>query len=215
QPKVHRPARRQHATQADQVAQLAQQLPANSPILRKAQRQLSHAQAKIAAIDRPTYLYSGRAANPGYSEYHENTQRVVALSTVFPLFFIAIAALICLPTMTRMVTELRIQMGTLKALGYSNLASGSEFMIYGGLASLLGTLLGVGFGVNFFPRFIAQAYGSMYNLPAINVQYLWADIVIALVIALACTMGSAAIVLRVDLRSNPATLMQPKAPKAG
>uniref|UniRef100_UPI0031334C8F ABC transporter permease n=1 Tax=Levilactobacillus sp. HBUAS70063 TaxID=3109359 RepID=UPI0031334C8F len=215
QAQLQRQARQQLAPQAAQVAQLAQQLPANSPILRKAQRQLSHAQAKIAAIDRPTYLYSGRAANPGYSEYHENTQRVVALSTVFPLFFIAIAALICLTTMTRMVTELRIQMGTLKALGYSNLAIGSEFMIYGGLASLLGTLLGVGFGVNFFPRFIAQAYGSMYNLPAINVQYLWADIVIALVIALACTMGSAAIVLRVDLRSNPATLMQPKAPKAG
>lgn len=215
QAQLQRQARAQLAPQVQQVTQLAQQLPANSPILLKAQAQIKQAQAKIAAIGQPIYLYIGRAANPGYSEYHENTQRVVALSTVFPLFFIAIAALICLTTMTRMVTELRIQMGTLKALGYSNLAIGSEFMLYGGLASLLGTLLGVGFGVNFFPRFIAQAYGSMYNLPAINVQYLWPDILIALVIALACTMGSAAIVLRVDLHSTPATLMQPKAPKAG
>lgn len=203
------------APQANKVDQLAQQLPANSPILTAAQAKITQAKAQIAAIDRPTYLYSGRAANPGYSEYHENTQRVVALSTVFPLFFIAIAALICLTTMTRMVAELRVQMGTLKALGYSDTAIGSEFLLYGGLASLLGTLLGVGFGVNFFPRFIAQAYGSMYNLPAINVQYLWGDIGIALIIALACTMGSAAIVLRVDLNSLPAVLMQPKAPKAG
>lgn len=203
------------APQANKVDQLAQQLPANSPILTAAKAKITQAKAQIAAIDRPTYLYSGRAANPGYSEYHENTQRVVALSTVFPLFFIAIAALICLTTMTRMVAELRVQMGTLKALGYSNTAIGSEFLLYGGLASLLGTLLGVGFGVNFFPRFIAQAYGSMYNLPAINVQYLWGDIGIALIIALACTMGSAAIVLRVDLNSLPAVLMQPKAPKAG
>lgn len=215
QAQLKRQARAQLAPKVAQVNQLAQQLPANSPLLLNAQKQLKQAQAKIAGITQPTYLYTGRAANPGYSEYHENTQRVVALSTVFPLFFIAIAALICLTTMTRMVTELRIQMGTLKALGYSNLAIGSEFMLYGGLASLLGTLLGVGFGVNFFPRFIAQAYGSMYNLPAINVQYLWTDIIIALVIALACTMGSAAIVLRVDLHSSPATLMQPKAPKAG
>ncbi|RXI78099.1 ABC transporter permease, partial [Levilactobacillus suantsaii] len=65
------------------------------------------------------------------------------------------------------------------------------------------------------PRFIAQAYGSMYNLPAIGVQYLWVDIVVALVIALACTLGSALVVLRVDLRSLPAKLLQPKAPKAG
>lgn len=215
QAQLKRQATAQLAPKRAQVKQLAQQLPAESPILIGAQKQMRQAQAKIAAIGQPTYLYTGRAANPGYSEYHENTQRVVALSTVFPLFFIAIAALICLTTMTRMVAELRIQMGTLKALGYSNLAIGSEFMIYGGLASLLGTLLGVGFGVNFFPRFIAQAYGSMYNLPAINVQYLWGDIIIALIIALACTMGSAAIVLRVDLHSSPTILMQPKAPKAG
>jgi len=215
QAQLQRQANAQLAPKAAEVKQLAQQLPANSPILRRAQAEIKQARTKIAAIGQPTYLYTGRAANPGYSEYHENTQRVVALSTVFPLFFIAIAALICLTTMTRMVTELRIQMGTLKALGYSNLAIGSEFMLYGGLASLLGTVLGVGFGVNFFPRFIAQAYGSMYNLPAINVQYLWLDILIALVIALTCTMGSAAIVLRVDLNSGPATLMQPKAPKAG
>jgi len=215
QVQLQKQAKAQLAPQIAKVQQLAQQLPAGSPILQKAQAQIKQAQAKITAIGQPTYLYTSRAANPGYSEYHENTQRVVALSTVFPLFFIAIAALICLTTMTRMVAELRIQMGTLKALGYSNAVIGSEFLLYGGLASLLGTLVGVGFGVNFFPRFIAQAYGTMYNLPPISAQYIWTDILIALVIALVCTMGSALIVLRVDLRSSPATLMLPKAPKAG
>lgn len=215
QAQLQKQAKAQLAPQAAKVQQLAQQLPASSPILQKAQAQIKQAQAKINAIGQPTYLYTSRTANPGYSEYHENTQRVVALSTVFPLFFIAIAALICLTTMTRMVAELRIQMGTLKALGYSNAVIGSEFLLYGGLASLLGTLVGVGFGVNFFPRFIAQAYGTMYNLPPISAQYIWTDILIALVIALLCTMGSALIVLRVDLRSSPATLMLPKAPKAG
>lgn len=197
------------------VTGLQAQLPANAPQLVALQGKLKAAQAQVAAIKAPTYLYSDRNDNPGYTEYHENTQRVVALSTVFPLFFIAIAALICLTTMTRMVEELRLQMGTLKALGYSNTAIGSEFLIYGGLAALIGTVLGVAFGVNFFPRFIAQAYGSMYNLPAIHVQYLWTDIWVALAIALLCTLGTALVVLRVDLRSNPTQLLQPKAPKAG
>ncbi|EIW13045.1 ABC transporter, permease protein [Lactiplantibacillus pentosus KCA1] len=195
--------------------QLESQVPAGTAQLVKLQTQLKQAQAKVAAIKAPTYLYTDRSDNPGYTEYHENTQRVVALSTVFPLFFIAIAALICLTTMTRMVEELRLQMGTLKALGYSNTAVGSEFMVYGGLAALIGTALGVLFGVNFFPRFIAQAYGSMYNLPAIHVQYIWLDIVIALLIALLCTLGTALVVLRVDLRALPASLLQPRAPKAG
>ena len=208
-------ARQKLAPLAQQVAALKQRVPASTPALMKLTAQLKAAQTKVNAIKQPTYLYSTRADNPGYTEYHENTQRVVALSTVFPLFFIAIAALICLTTMTRMVEELRLQMGTLKGLGYSNAAVGSEFMIYGGLAALIGTGLGVLFGVNFFPKFIAQAYGSMYNLPAINVQYLWIDIVVALGIALVCTLGTALVVLRVDLRSLPAQLLQPKAPKAG
>lgn len=197
------------------ITTLGQQLPVNAPQLVALKTKLARAQAQIKAIQAPTYLYSDRDDNPGYTEYHENTQRVVALSTVFPLFFIAIAALICLTTMTRMVEELRLQMGTLKALGYGNAAVGSEFMIYGGLAALIGTVLGVIFGVNFFPQFIAQAYGSMYNLPAIRVQYLWPDIWIALAIALICTLGTAFVVLRVDLRSTPTALLQPKAPRAG
>lgn len=198
-----------------QVAAPSQQLPATNVNLQRAIKRLHTAQARIAAIPLPQYVYSDRTDNPGYTEYHENTQRVVALSTVFPLFFIAIAALICLTTMTRMVEERRLQLGTLKALGYGNAAVAAEFLIYGGLAACLGTILGVGFGVNFFPRFIAQAYGSMYNLPAIQVYYWWGDIGVALAIALACTLGSAWVAVRVDLRSLPAALLQPKAPQAG
>jgi len=212
---LQREAQQQLAPLSQAVTSLQAQVPANTPQLVKLQGQLTRAQAAVTAIKRPTYIFSDRSDNPGYTEYHENTQRIVALSTVFPLFFIAIAALICLTTMTRMVEELRLQMGTLKALGYSNVAVGSEFMIYGGLAALIGTGLGVLFGVNFFPQFIAQAYGSMYNLPAISVQYIWSDILIALVIALLCTLGTALVVLRVDLRSLPAQLLQPKSPKAG
>ena len=212
---LQKQATKKIAPLAQATAALKQQVPAGTAQLVKLETQLKAAQAQVAAIKTPTYVYTDRSDNPGYTEYHENTQRVVALSTVFPLFFIAIAALICLTTMTRMVEELRLQMGTLKGLGYSNNAVGSEFMIYGGLAALLGTGLGVIFGVNFFPKFIAQAYGSMYNLPAIRVQYLWTDIGVALAIALLCTLGTALVVLRVDLRSLPAQLLQPKAPKAG
>jgi len=215
QQSLQRQARQKIAPLAKAVATLKTQVPATTPQLVSLTQQLKQAEAKVVAIKAPTYIYTNRSDNPGYTEYHENTQRVVALSTVFPLFFIAIASLICLTTMTRMVEELRLQMGTLKALGYSNAAVGSEFMIYGGLAALIGTGLGVIFGVNFFPKFIAQAYGSMYNLPAISVQYIWSDILIALVIALLCTLGTALVVLRVDLRSLPAQLLQPKAPKAG
>ncbi|WCL69860.1 ABC transporter permease [Lactiplantibacillus plantarum] len=65
------------------IQQLASQVPAGTAQLVKLQSQLKRAQAQVAAITMPTYLYTDRTDNPGYTEYHENTQRVVALSTVF------------------------------------------------------------------------------------------------------------------------------------
>lgn len=43
-----------------------------------------------------------------------------AIGKVFPVMFFLVAALISLTGMTRMVEEQRIEIGTMKALGYGN-----------------------------------------------------------------------------------------------
>lgn len=62
-----------------------------------------------------TYIFT-RADNIGYSEYKDNSEKIDAIGKVFPIIFFVVSALVCLTSMTRMVEEQRLQIGTLKAL---------------------------------------------------------------------------------------------------
>ena len=93
------------------------------------------------------------------------------MASVFPVFFILVAALVCLTTMTRMVEEQRTQIGTLKALGYSKFDIMGKFLLYATLAALLGSISGLLIGYNLFPRLIFDAYGMLYTLPNLIVGY--------------------------------------------
>ena len=117
--------------------------------------------------------------------------------------------------MTRMVDEQRLQIGTLKALGYTNLDISKKFLVYASLASVLGTIIGLLIGYQVFPGVIFNAYGSLYNLPDIRITYYISYGLISFIIAIFCTVVSAYAATRVALQSNAATLMRPKAPKIG
>ena len=82
--------------------------------------ELADAKKELEELEMPEYYVLDRSTNPGYSEFSDNADRISAIAQVFPVFFFLIAALVCLTTMTRMVEEERLQIGTLKALGYSN-----------------------------------------------------------------------------------------------
>ncbi|MHC5252118.1 FtsX-like permease family protein [Listeria kieliensis] len=179
------------------------------------QRKLLQERAKIEALKKPEYFVLDRSSNPGYAEYKENADRLTSLSTIFPVFFFLIAALVCLTTMTRMVEEQRTQIGTFKALGYSSRDIMKKFLVYGSLASLIGTGIGLVVGFLFFPSIIFNAYGMMYDMPAVELTFYPSYSVMALLVALFCTTATAFAACLAELRSNAATLMRPKAPKQG
>ncbi|EUJ23198.1 ABC transporter permease [Listeria grandensis FSL F6-0971] len=181
----------------------------------KAKKDLQMAQEKLDALELPKYFISDRTDNPGYTEYKDNADRIASLSTAFPVFFFLIAALVCLTTMTRMIEEQRTQTGTLKALGYSNIDIIAKFLVYGSLASLAGTVIGLAIGFQVFPQIIFVAYGSLYNLPALDISFYWSYSLISLAVALFCTTLTAFVSCRAELRENAASLMRPKAPKNG
>ncbi|MDF2921794.1 MAG: hypothetical protein K0R57_708 [Paenibacillaceae bacterium] len=158
---------------------------------------------------------SDRTANPGYLEFKNNADRVSALATAFPVFFFLIAALVSLTTMTRMVEERRLQIGTLKALGYSNLEIMLKFLIYGTLASVAATIAGLAVGYTLFPPIIYNAYGELYNLPHLEIRFYTSYSVISLAVALLCTTMTVLVASRVELASNASVLMRPKSPKVG
>ncbi|MBC1483606.1 FtsX-like permease family protein [Listeria sp. FSL L7-1509] len=183
--------------------------------LSKAEKDVQIGQEKLDALKSPKYYVLDRNDNPGYSEYKENADRLTSLSTAFPIFFFLIAALVCLTTMTRMVEEQRTQIGTLKAFGYSNSSIILKYLVYGSIASVLGSVVGILIGFQFFPNIIFNAYKSMYAMPSVDIAFYWSYSLLALFVALLCTTFTAYVACRAELRANSATLMRPKAPKIG
>lgn len=165
--------------------------------------------------DNEWYVFDRDDLNPGYTDYGSDTERVDAVAKVFPVFFILVAALVCVCTMTRMVEEQRTETGTLKALGFGNAAIASQYILYAAAASLIGSTVGVCIGLPLIPRIIFMAYQTMYAMPYINTPFLWGYFAGCLIVSLVCTGLSAGIAARTELISTPAQLMRPKPPKNG
>jgi len=185
------------------------------PDLKAAQRTIDQEREKLDELEPATFTYVLRDDNPGYLEYEENANRISSIATVFPTIFFLIAALVSLTTMGRMIEEKRTEIGTYKALGYKNSEVSLKFIIYSLTAGLIGTLLGLLVGFYLFPTIIINAYGQLYNMTEFPTPWYLSYSLIGLAVGLFCTVGISMIVLRVDLMSSPATLLRPKAPKAG
>lgn len=170
---------------------------------------------KITETDGGAWLVRTRDDSAGYSSYDSNVGKVAALSKIFPVFFFMVALLVALTTMTRLVEENRTQIGTLKALGFSNVEILGEYMFYSLLSSALGCISGFSVGFRLFPKAISSAYAMMFTLPEVTTSVrhdivLWVAPVTVGSILLATLWACWS-----EFRACPAKLMQPKAPAAG
>ncbi|MGH4123720.1 MAG: FtsX-like permease family protein [Clostridium sp.] len=170
---------------------------------------------KIAEIKSPEWYLLGRTANLGYETYRQDSDRIDNIGKAFPLIFFLVAALVSLTTMTRMVGENRIEIGTFKALGYSRGAIVSHYLIYALSASITGSIVGVSFGFRLFPPLIMKAYGSLYSIPNSLTPFNMELALQASLIAILFTTVAAVAATLEELREAPASLMRPKPPKAG
>ncbi|MBO4359259.1 MAG: ABC transporter permease, partial [Eubacteriaceae bacterium] len=179
------------------------------------QKQIDEAKAELEKIDKPSWYVFDRSNNPGYSTYEDDALRVDNVSRIFPIFFILVATLVCTTTMTRMVEDDRMGIGTLKALGYSELLILTRYLVYSSLASLAGSILGLCVGFRLFPTIIFAAYGVMYTFPPVSASFRPVLGILSILVSLLCTGLSAYFVCRRELISTPAALMRPRTPKAG
>lgn len=181
------------------------------------QKQLDDAQETIDTTDLPDMYILDRSQHEGAAIYHADTERMDALARVFPFMFFLVAALVSLTTMTRMVEDERILIGTYKALGYSTIQIATKYLIYALLAAGIGSVLGVGVLCQVLPLIIMKAYSVIYAIPLLlpplpikaDVAVFSAGLGIGItLIATICSVLS-------SLREQPAPLMLPRAPKAG
>ena len=180
-----------------------------------AEDEIADARRKIADIGDSEWYILDRDSNPGYLGYGQDADRMANLASVFPVLFFLVAALVCLTTMTRMVEEQRVQIGCLKALGYSRWAISRKYLGYGFLPALLGGILGLAIGFTLFPKMIFTAYQIMYDVPDIRLSVYPGISALSLVAAIGCTTISSLAACMNALRETPAALMRPRAPKAG
>lgn len=180
-----------------------------------AQAKIADARRKVADIESCEWYLFGRSYNPGYTGFGQDAERMANLASVFPVIFFLVAALVCLTTMTRMVEEQRVQIGSLKAMGYSGLAISRKYIFYGLLPSLTGGLMGLVIGYILFPKMIFMAYQIMYQVPDIELRAYPGISVFSVLAAVACTTLATLWACLATLRETPASLMRPRTPKAG
>ena len=201
---------------AEQMGYSNAELNENKQKLLEAKEEVENKEKEaIANIGESKYYFFDRTDNQGYLGYKDSIECLGNIASVLPMFFFLVAILICLTTMTRMVEENRLEIGTLKALGYKDLEISWKYIIYASIASILGSVLGILIGSTALPSIISNAYESIYNVPKIIIYYYPSYIIQSMAISILCTVGAALFVIKIELKSKPANLMRPKAPKIG
>ena len=183
--------------------------------LADARQEIEDGQTDLDTLEMPKWYVWGRDKNVSYSSFTANIDKLNAITTVFPIFFFLVAALVVSTTMTRMVEEERLQIGTMKALGYSAKTIMQKYILYALAASVSGTLVGLAVGFKAFPSIIWSAYEMMYYMPAIATPWRLSQALFSGGTLIVLSLLVTALTCRSSLSEVPAALMLPRAPKAG
>ncbi|MCR8746374.1 ABC transporter permease [Romboutsia lituseburensis] len=183
--------------------------------LDKANKKIKDSEDEIKKIEKPEWYILDRNSHYSYAEYASCASSIDALSKIFPVFFFSVAALVCLTTMTRMVDEQRVNIGTLKALGYTKGKIAKKYILYALIASLIGSIIGILIGFTVFPIVVFNAYKMMYVLPKVQLSFNFPLAMGVTFTAISITTIAAYSACYKELRENPSVLMRPKAPKNG
>lgn len=185
--------------------------------LADAAAQLAAARADIDGLKAPSVYVLDRTMNMGVASHRDDSMRIDAIARVFPLIFFLVAALVSLTTMTRMVEDERIEIGTHKALGFSTARITAKYVAYAALAGIVGSLIGIAVLSQLLPWVIQTAYAILYNVPLlafpmpIDARIAATSSGFGIGVTLLAIFGAAT----ATLKEVPATLMLPRAPKAG
>ncbi|WP_423215585.1 FtsX-like permease family protein [Streptococcus equinus] len=184
----------------------------------ESERQIQEAKAQVEAMKAPTYSIYTRSSFPGgggYQTYESSTSSIGSIGNVFPVVLYVVAALVTFTTMTRFVDEERTNSGVLKALGYSNSDVIKKFVIYGFVASMTGTIIGVFAGHYILSQVIAEIVTGDTTLGSTHLYFYWSYTLIAFVFAFVSAVLPAFIIARGELSEKPAQLLLPKPPVKG
>lgn len=215
-------------------ATLRETVIAASPQLAEAKAQLDQAQSQLDqqkkdteqtlqskrqemedSIPQVRWYVQNRSQIGGFSSLKSDLESIQSLGNAFPIVFLLVAVMMSLTAMTRMVEEDRGLIGTYTGLGYGRLAVASRYLLFALLACLIGGGFGLIAGFLGIPAFLLVVLRGLYVMPDVRLEYDWlygtAGVALFVVGVLAATVYACA----QEMRQKPASLMRPKAPRAG
>ena len=183
--------------------------------LEDARIRLAEAREEIDSLAAPEWTVLDRQSHYATVTYDATIDQMKAIGDIFPLFFILVAMLVCLTTMTRMVDEERGEIGILRALGYTRLQCAGKYLAYAAAATILGSVLGTVLGLLIFPYIIYNTWKMMYVLPKMILFVPWHLVALTVFSFMAAMAAATWYACSADTSEVPSQLMRPKSPKLG
>ena len=183
--------------------------------IKDAEKEIEDAKEDIEGIKEGKWYIFDREDDTGFSSFIDSINSMNNIATLFPIIFYLVAILISSTSMSRMVEEERGDIGTLKALGYSNLRIINKYIAYSLLSTVLGGIIGMFIGFILIPTVVWENYSIIYYLPEFYPKLRFSYGILGTVIAVICITGSTVHSTYKELKDEPSSLMRPKAPKMG
>lgn len=200
---------------ADGERELLQNVAEYEEKRQEAEDKLAEAKAEIADLDTAQWYIQNRDNMSGYNNIYTDSSAIAVLGKIIPIIFLVVAILISLTTINRMVEEDRGLLGTYQALGYTDGEICGKYIVYSLCASVIGGLLGLVCGYIVLPQIIFIVFGNMYVLPQYWMHFNFTYGLGGPLLFMVVIMLTAWYTGKVALKSMPAELMRPKAPRAG
>ena len=178
-------------------------------------KQLNVGKASLNEESYPRFSVENIRGLKNYAQFIDSAGSLTFVANVFSIFLFVVSILVSLTTLTRMIDENRINIGTLKSLGYSNYQISKKYYVYGCLSTLLGTIFGIIGAYLVIVPIVYNSYARFFTFNTPEIVYTPSILIAAFVISLGCISFAIYIPLRKNLSEKSAYLLRPRAPSGG
>lgn len=177
------------------------------------EKKIADAKEIIRNLNEPHFAVQTRRDNDALYFMYESANNLDYVSWIFPVFFFFIAVLVSVATMTRMIEEDRIDIGTYKALGYGKMDIYQKYILYGLISSLIGGIIGASLGSTLLLKAIYKAYSASFVIKKLQITPSIGINITAIMVGVLANVLTIILVIKRTLKENAASLLRPKAPK--
>ncbi len=177
--------------------------------------EIEKAQSTLDGLNLPRWYVEDRMSYTTYSDYIGDARSIMNLSKVFPVVFILVAVMVSLISMNRMVEFDRLEIGTLKSLGFSRERILTKYASFALLATSIGGAVGAVLGLIILPSLIINIYKILFEIPKIHLGLNPLTTFLGYFLVILIVSGSGLLTAVLVMREKPAFLFRPKAPKLG